>query len=93
MNNTTRVRLFLDKLDDIFIVDGVVDADALRRVLGAGAPHQRVLQLGGQGPMDGVADVLHGHTLSQDKSIIKIWGLSRLFGIYPDKRQIFPEYL
>lgn len=59
----SRRRLLLDELHDVLVVHGVRDADALRRVLGAGAPHQRVLQLRRQRAVDGVAHVLDRHAL------------------------------
>lgn len=52
--------LLLDDLNDIFMLHGVGQAHALRAVLGAGAPHQRVLELAGQRPVDAVAHMLHG---------------------------------
>ncbi|CAH2231985.1 jg4046 [Pararge aegeria aegeria] len=59
--------LLLDELDNILVVNGVRDAHALRRVLGAGAPHQRVLESARQGPVDGVAHVLDCDALRRQR--------------------------
>lgn len=53
-----RRRLLLDELHHVLVGHGVPDADALRRVLGAGAPHERVLERRRQRAVDRVAHVL-----------------------------------
>jgi len=50
--NTSRL---FDNHDNVFGVDGVVDTHALGVVFGARAPHECVLELGGERSMDTMA--------------------------------------
>ena len=49
----------LHNLDHVLVIEHMVLADTLRLVLHRGAPHQRVLQVFDDGPVDLVAEVLH----------------------------------
>ena len=49
----------LHNLDHVLVIEHMVLADTLRLVLHRGAPHQRVLQVLDDGPVDLVAEVLH----------------------------------
>ena len=50
----------LHNLDHVLVIKHMVLADTLRLVLHRGAPHQRVLQVFDDGPVDLVAEVLDG---------------------------------
>ena len=58
MNLRRRLNL-LDDLDDVFVVELVILADLLRLVLDGRTPHERVLHLLNDRPMNLVAEVLH----------------------------------
>ena len=50
----------LHNLDHVLVIEHMILADTLRLVLHRGAPHQRVLQVFDDGPVDLVAEVLDG---------------------------------
>ena len=69
--------LFLYNLYHVLVCHGVVHPDPLRGELGALAPDQGVLGVGGKCSMDRVAHVGHGRSVTEDNSVLEIWRLAR----------------
>lgn len=66
----TRPRaLLLDNLDDILMLHGVGQAHPLWAVLGARAPHQCILELAGQRPVDAMTHMLHRGPFPEDDGV------------------------
>ena len=76
-------KLFLDNLYHVLVRHGVVHPDPLRGKLGALAPDQGVLGVGGQRAMDRVTHVRHARSVTEDDSVLKIWRLAGLHFVIP----------
>ena len=85
-----RVISFLDDLYDVFVLAGVGEADPLRGVFGRSSPHQGVLELVDERPVNAVANVLDGRPVAHDESVLEIGPVAALFRVDADERQGIP---
>ena len=84
----------LDNLDYVLVVEDVVLAHPLGLVLDRGAPHQGVLELLEDGPMDLVAEVLQGAAGGLEHHRRGVVGQLPLgLGVDPHQGQVLPHLL
>ena len=83
---------FLDNLYNVLVIEGVVFAHLLRLVLDRGPPHQSVLELLEDGPVDLVAKVLQGAPGGlQDHWRRVVRQLALGLGVDPHQSQVLPH--
>merc|ERR1712200_205977 len=85
--------LFLDNLNDVFILHDVTKTNSLGAKLGTGSPDKSILAVVCQSPVNRVTSVLDCYSAAQNDSVRKVWGLTGLLSVHPNKSQFFPQHL
>ena len=81
----------LHDLYDVLIVQRVLEPDALRLVLGARAPHARVLELVDQVLVHAAADVVHGGAAAEDDGLDEVRPLPAPLGVDAHEVEVLPH--
>mmetsp|Transcript_17299 Transcript_17299/g.45121 ORF Transcript_17299/g.45121 Transcript_17299/m.45121 type:complete len:290 (-) Transcript_17299:301-1170(-) len=82
----------LHDLDHVFVVQHMILANLLGRVLDRGAPHQCVLEVAHDGLVQRIAEVFDGAVaaLQHDGGVV-VWQLALRFGVDPSEVEVGPH--